>query len=92
MALRLWPLSRADLISGQRFRIWAALVGGFFSRSAARRVRAFSRMGGLTTLYDGGQRKSTSVNRIQQGQQLSTEVNVYGNLGSPQTLSEAAVW
>jgi hypothetical protein len=49
-------------------------------------------MGGLTTLYDGGQRKSTSVNRIQQGQQLSTEVNVYGNLGSPQTLSEAAVW
>src|SRR6516165_9279313 len=28
IALRLWPLSRAALISGHRLRIWAAFVGG----------------------------------------------------------------
>jgi hypothetical protein len=37
MVFRLWPLSIASLISGQRLRIWAAFVGGFFSRNAASR-------------------------------------------------------
>src|SRR4051812_47797068 len=66
--LRLCPLSRAVRISGQRARIWAALVAGFFSRRAARRVRAFCGVRlldiALTTLYDNVRHFSTTLDRF----------------------------
>src|SRR5438067_2394494 len=92
-ARRLCPLTRAVRISGQRARIWAALLGGFFSRRAARRVRAFSLVRLLvipfTTVYDDFRHFSTAVDMFDNQRRFSTtdminrqQKGMVGQLGS----------
>src|SRR5258708_8003320 len=75
-ACMLCPLSRAVRSSGQRARIWAALLGGFFSRRAARRVRAFSLLRLLviafTTVYDDFRHFSTALDKFDNLRRFST--------------------
>src|SRR5262249_56460623 len=74
MLFRLWPLSRAALISGQRFRIRAAFVGGFFSRNAARRGRGFLRI--KVNLPGGGTKRNKSKKKKKKEKLVQKKKNI----------------